>query len=363
MNWSLYSIIQKMVGDGSAMIYGPTGSGKSIFTRCLVQSAVNHKVNVAVLDTEGNFTDDDIFWFKATCAYDFKVTLKDVLLWVKNLKQGFKLVVIDSIGAPAYGAYTQAGMREAGDIFQQMAGTVHELKNYCQRNGAMAFVVNQPTSRMTSGPAQSGDRETEAFGGKANFFLKETLVTERVGFRQGQTLISIKSHKSRHMTPDHEFAKLAIENSKVVVQINEYAGRQEGLWGKHSFGIPHPGLGQQEKQLPPKHRRAQEPEPENDNDTGQTEDDSPDMEIPEDQKADAEADIKPEYSDLDALIADIKAAVAEKGLGRFAFRALMQGRNIAIEQPTDIKDVDTASQVLEALALYGTEGNDDDIPF
>ena len=62
--WTLYNIMHHIIGNAPGMIYGPTGSGKSMLTRSVIQSAVKQGIKAAVCDTEANYMEEDTEWLK-----------------------------------------------------------------------------------------------------------------------------------------------------------------------------------------------------------------------------------------------------------------------------------------------------------
>jgi sigma54-dependent transcription regulator len=86
-----------IIGDAPGMIFGPTGSGKSMLVRSVIQSAIKHGVKAAVCDTEANYMQEDTEWLQANTKYKHVDSLQGILDWLRSLT-GFKLIVVKLIG-------------------------------------------------------------------------------------------------------------------------------------------------------------------------------------------------------------------------------------------------------------------------
>lgn len=339
--WNLYSIMRNIIGDDSGMIFGPTGSGKSMFVRSIIQSAVEQGVEVAMCDTEANYVQEDIDWLKANTSYAHATRLKGITSWAEKLPKKFRLLVVDSLGGPAYGEYVKADMKRAGDIFKNIAEAAYEIQQYCQTNSAMAILVNQPTSEFGG----KDSRDPEPFGGKSGFYTKEVLKTVKLSPEKGWTIIRLDMYKSRHMRSGMVVANIAISDKTVAVKFSAYMGRRPNGWPETKCVIPNPAM-----QQPEEVEEEGKPEPE----------DSPDMEIEEEEEK-GEDDRQGFEDELKSCLAEIAEIMAEKEIGEVQFKAIMKSKGIEIEFAEQISDLDTALSVREILDDFGEQkGNGSD---
>ena len=258
--WNLYSVMRSTIGADCGMIFGATGSGKSMLTRAVVQSAVEQGIKVAMCDTEANYTEEDIQWLNANTKYHHTSGLQGIKAWINGLAKDFDVIVLDSIGGPAYGEYTAAANAKLkGNIFQSVAEVMYAIQKYCQDNGAMGMVVNQPTSEFAVGGAS---KAIEPFGGKGNFYSKETIMMEGLPHKDGFSWAGMKVWKSRHMRSGMVFAKLAISDTRVGVQFAQYEGRQAKGWPEVACTLMNPLLSDEKEKVKIKGQQTTEPEKE-----------------------------------------------------------------------------------------------------
>lgn len=361
-NWNLFKAVHAVIGDHPSMIFGKTGTGKSMFCRCVAQSAVNQGIKVAVCDTEANYIEEDIKWFSENCAYSYVAGLTGVITWIKNVHADNKLIILDSIGGPGYGEYTKAGMKQSGDIFQRIAGICFDIQQHCLNHNAMAITVNQPISEMV-GPGGK-KKEVVPFGGKSGFYVKEVLYSSKLSFDEESTLTDLVVNKSRHMPNGFVFARMRIDSEKVAIRLSAYQGRKQEMWGEISFKVPNPQINNPPKKPSPEPEAEaeEEEESESEQETEETtpEDDGADFEVDEDEEEDEASDLG-SGEQVALMIAAIKETIKEKEMGELGFKAMMRAHRIDIKSPDDIKDVDMAVAVGEAVAQFGLP--DDEIPF
>lgn len=337
--WSLYSIMQAIVGNDSGMIFGPTGSGKSMLVRSVLQSAVQQDVKVAVCDTEANYIQEDIEWLQANTDYTHKAKLQGIISWAKGLKPGYKFLAVDSIGSPAYGEFVAADRRGAGQVFQRIADAANNIQQYCQSNGAMALIVNQPTSEF-AGPSSGGDQNQRSsdpapFGGKAGFYTKEVIQLVRLKPVGGVSVSQLKMWKSRHMREGMIVGDLGISDNHVVVKFDKYQGRRPDGYPETRCSIPNPAMKQPE---------------ESEDESRKEPDTSPEIPIEEGEGSgngfvDGDEELKP-------LLEEIARLVTEKEISEIQFKALMASKGVEIEFQKQINDIDTAGAVISALKEF-----------
>jgi hypothetical protein len=338
--WNLYSIIHGIVGDDVGMVFGPTGTGKSMLLRATIQSAILQDVKVAMCDTETNYIQEDIDWLEKNTEYKRMSKLKGIIDWAEGLKKGFKFLAVDSLGGPAYGEWVRAGMgKQSLDIFKNMARAGFAVQQYCRDNNAMAILINQPTSEFGA----KDSKEQEPFGGKSNFYWKEVMKTVYVERKAGSSIMRLDAYKSRHFAPDHVIGQIGISNKRVVLMFAPYLGRRIDCWPETRCEVPNPGMEEpekSEKQVPPDGSDAPEMEIEEDDDSGEGFGDGGD--------------------ELKALLNEIRTMMTEKEISTIQFAALMKSKNIGVEHLEQINDLDTAEKVKSCLVSFGSQKDKND---
>jgi hypothetical protein len=321
-----------IVGNDSGMIFGPTGSGKSMLIRSVVQSAVQQGVKVAMCVTEGNYFQEDVEWLQEKTTYHYTNTLDGICKWARSLNKSFDFVVVDSVGGPGYGALVRANMKEAGNIFQKMAEVTHELQTFCNENGAMGLSVNQPTSELV---ALQG-KEQEPLGGKSNFYSGEVMKTMKLEQKRGYSIMRLDAHKSRHMRDKFIIANIAISDDRVGVRFMKYEGRKSKGWPETECVLHNPLLEGTEQ---------------TDADSDAPAGDVPEMEVDEG----AEGDFGDDGEELKAVLGEIAEIRDEKGIKDVQFKAIMQSKKVDVEFAEQIHDLDTAGKVKDILKNFGTQ--------
>lgn len=333
--WNLYSIMHGIIGDDVGMIFGATGTGKSMLLRATIQSAVQQGIKVAMCDTETNYIQEDIDWLQANTEYKRTSKLKGIIDWAEKLGKGYKFLAVDSLGGPAYGEWVRAGMgKQSLDIFKDMARAGFAVQQYCRDNDAMAILVNQPTSEFGG----KDSKEQEPFGGKSNFYWKEVMKTVYVERKEGSSIMRLDAYKSRHHSPDRVIGQIGISNKRVVVMFASYLGRRVDCWPETRCDIPNPGMQEEEK--------SEEEKPPDDSDV-------PDMEVDESKKV--EGEFGDGGDELKALLAEIAKIRDEKGISDVQFGAKMKSKKVDVEFAEQIHDLDTAAKVKDILKEFGQQ--------
>lgn len=327
---TLYKNLLYIVEEDVGMIYGPTGSGKSFLVEGLVQSAVEEEekpVAIAFLDTERNFTGETMKWLQQKVSYRYIANFDGVKKWVEALKPGKKLIIIDSLGAPVLGAFSQSSLRQRGEMLLGGVDVLYRLKVYCQENGAMAIITNQPVSEMgAKRDMRTGDllEELDPFGGKWGHSVKEVFRCEKRDTKGIETHIDIMVHKSRHMPAGHRLARMTINSAATTIEFEKYEGRR----GKGR--VPVRIIVQKGRHPADEEEPAAEPE----------ENEQPEEKQEEPAPAGSAEDIQ-------STLAMLHALAEEKGLGEDKLAGLLfSGLQIA-----SLGEIKTQEQADAALAL------------
>jgi len=336
-----------IIGDAPGMLFGPTGSGKSMLVRSVIQSATKEGVKVAVCDTEANYMQEDTEWLQAHTKYTHVGTLQGILDWLRSLS-GVKLIVVDSIGGPAYGQYVEADRKRAGDTFKKIAHVSHVMQQACLKNGAMGIAVNQPTSEF-AGPG-GGNSRTGPFGGKSGFYSREVIETVERPPKDGWSISLMQMWKSRHMKLGLTIGSIGISDDKVAVKFRPYQGRRPTGYPETQCIVPNPALGVEEE-APEPEQEEEQPEEEQ-----QTEEPEDATEIPvEEETGDGFLEGGEE---LQAVLDDIAKIMEEKKYSDIQFKAIMKSKNMEVEYSEQIGDLDTANAVKDILETFGEQRGD-----
>lgn len=216
-------------------IFGPSGSGKSVFTVELVKSVLAHgDKDVLFIDTERNVGDLDEI---SGADYVYIPEWLDIYAYItgkkhklsddpfgenttnsNQLEDGYDMVVLDSMGFPALVQYADYRIEDDSSQFQVFLEIQHitgKLKQYSQRNNALVAVINQPKSAL------SGESDPKPFGDKSIFGFKEIWKTVRNSTNETATRCTIQTYRSRQAGRGTGLYELKIDNSGVEVSILE----------------------------------------------------------------------------------------------------------------------------------------------
>lgn len=206
---NLYEDVRKMAGDDTMMLFGMTGTMKTTFCIKIIDDAVKEGKKVLMIDTERNL-------LKAPDGVDYKyiADFDKVYRFVRSMKAGYELIVLDSIGAPVLGIFAQMDARERGTALLKAEGIGYLLKRYTHDNNALVIVTNQPES-MYMKPMNHVCRW---FGDKLGYFFKEIVCTELLSTNKDKTVCAIKTFRSRRHGRGHRLYKLSITDAGTEVE-------------------------------------------------------------------------------------------------------------------------------------------------
>jgi len=240
---SLYRQVVGLCGGPDLMqVFGPSGSGKSTLAMEILKSALKEGDKKAlIIDTERNVLDvenidgaDYVYIPEWHDLYHYVVGNEAALSKNpfgenttnrKTLKDGYDVVLLDSIGFPAlvqYGEYRVDDNSDQFKVFNELQVITGKLKQYSQRNEALAVVINQPKSDL------SGETNPPPFGDKSIFGFKEIWLTEKLSSSDIATKCSINAFRSRQAGRGASIYELKISDSGVDVEF--VLGKEEEGW-------------------------------------------------------------------------------------------------------------------------------------
>jgi len=233
-------------GPDLVQVFGPTGSGKTEFAVRVIESAAKHESkDTLFIDTERNLSDNERL---DAVDYAYIPEWQDLYAYLSRkksklsddpfgenttkgqvLKDGYDVVVLDSMGFPALMQYDEYSIEDDADQFkvfqmlQYMSGT---LKKYAQHNNALIISTNQPKSRLSE---SGGD---DPFGDKSLFAFKELWKTSKESSSEIQTTCTVNAHRSRQAGQGKELFRLEISDSgtEVTAKYDEDVEDQADEW-------------------------------------------------------------------------------------------------------------------------------------
>lgn len=235
-------VIEFCGGPDLIEVFGGSGSGKSEFSTQVVKSAIEDANKSAlVIDTERNIGDMEEI---SGADYVYVPEWHDLYAYVTGkqsklsedpfgenttnsdtIKDGYDVVILDSIGFPAliqYGEYRVDDDAQQFKVFNELQVITGRLKKYAQYNNALVIVTNQPKSDL------SDSNDPDPFGDKSIYGFKEIWKTVKESTNKVKTTCSINAFRSRQAGKGSKLFKLEIDDSGTdITQIDEEAEGDE----------------------------------------------------------------------------------------------------------------------------------------
>jgi len=192
------------------MIFGPSGTGKSTFaTSILKQISKEKKIKALYIDSERNLIENPTY-----CDYLYTPSFDDMYKAILNLKPGYDVVVVDSLGLPILGEFATLRLDQRGDVLLKAQSISYKLKKYSKENNCYVFVLNQPESEFAKGP----NHVLRPFGDKSIFFYKEVWKTRLSYSMPDKTGCIIEAFRSRRFGREKTLFTLAISDKGVEIK-------------------------------------------------------------------------------------------------------------------------------------------------
>lgn len=196
----------EMYGNDTIEIFGDSGSGKTTFAREVVARYKDRKA--LYIDTERNILSN-----LDNCEYQYIPDFKQLFDYIMNLKDGYKLIVVDSLGLPILGEFASLSLQERGDVLLKAQAISYALKKYSYKNNALIIVTNQPESEF----AKEKGHILRPFGDKSIYFFKEVWKTELQYSTPSKTVCLVKAFRSRFHGRDKPLYRITITPEKTEV--------------------------------------------------------------------------------------------------------------------------------------------------
>ena len=208
----------EIVGNDLIEVFGDAGTGKSRLLGHIALEAQNAGKQVLYLDDENSLPNSIKSQLKNYQYIGMK--LDSIINIVVQIKNGFDLICLDSIGYPVLVNYVELSLREQLRAIQKMILLRACLKDYAIRNKGLAIATNQPVSEYSIAMLPADEKETailEPFGGKGAFISKLLLRTEPI--EKGEiTRIALKTYKARDLPFDKQIAEFVIGEDKTEIR-------------------------------------------------------------------------------------------------------------------------------------------------
>lgn len=224
-------VIEFCGGPDLIEVFGPSGSGKSEFAVEVANSAINDaNKDVLFIDTERNIGDQERI---SGADYVYVPDWHDIYAYITGkssnlsedpfgenttgsdtIKDGYDVVILDSIGFPAliqYGEYRVADDAEQFKVFNELQVITGRLKKYAQFNDSLVIVTNQPKSAL------SGEDDPKPFGDKSIFGFKEVWKTNKDSSRSTGTECSISAYRSRQAGQGKKLFSVKVDDSGTTI--------------------------------------------------------------------------------------------------------------------------------------------------
>lgn len=240
---ALYHEVVDMCGGPDLMqIFGPSGSGKSTLAMEIMKSALKRDgVKALIIDTERNVLDaedldgadyvyipewHDLYHYVCGNATAMSENpFGENTTGQNTLRDGYDVILLDSIGFPAlvqYGEYRVADDGDQFKVFNELQVITGKLKQYSQRNDALAIIINQPKSDLT------GVQNPPPFGDKSIYGYKEIWLTKKVSSNEMSTNCDIDAYRSRQAGQGSTIYEVEISDSGV--DVDKVLGQEEDQW-------------------------------------------------------------------------------------------------------------------------------------
>jgi RecA/RadA recombinase len=219
----LLDIIYDLVEDDLVQFFGKTGTCK---TSIAIQAAIEARKegkSVYYLDTEKNISRSKREAMKKTgiiympyspSSGEFR-TVNDLIALYDFIKkiQRVDLLVIDSLGLPILSVFCDGNQKDQGLALQKMIIISKYLKSYANKNKSLVIVINQPESDMNKDPKT----ERRSFGDKSEFFYKELLKTVFVSKSPEETVVVVKTYRSRDYGQGYKLFTIGVTDDGMKV--------------------------------------------------------------------------------------------------------------------------------------------------
>jgi len=194
-------------GNDTIELFGDTGTGKTTFVLKVLEELPAEKK--LYIDTERNLLKEPEF-----AEYKYIPDFQELYHYIMHLPDGYKAVVIDSVGLPILGEFATMRLDEKGQILLKMEAISYALKRYSYKNDAVVIVTNQPESEF----GKEKGHILRPFGDKSKYYYKEIWKSELMYSSPTKTVCNIKSFRSRFFGRDAPLYRLTVTSNDVKLE-------------------------------------------------------------------------------------------------------------------------------------------------
>lgn len=198
--------------------FGDTGTGKSKLILEIAKNGIKHGKRILFYDTEKNLTEEERKIISENGIYIYNPSIDGLYNFareeIKTDKVNADVIIIDSLGFPVLTHFAELSQRQKGDALLQMIAILGILKEWCYRKpDRLAIITNQPESEMG---VEKGERR-KPFGDKSSFATKEIIELVASYPSASETIVDMKSFRSRKFGRDKLIGTMRITNDGVKI--------------------------------------------------------------------------------------------------------------------------------------------------
>jgi len=223
-----YQKLLNLAGPHLVEIYGQLGTGKSRLAHAIAVEAQENGKKVYYIDTEGGLTQNHINQLE---NYEYVGDNLEYLLnrvaEVKNKRDDYDLLIVDSIGHPVYVHYVEMGSLEKQlQSYQKLAVLFRDMVRFArgERNkdmetrSGLAIAINHTVSEFAKAAKESTEDPLDPFGGQIHRVPKLILRCEPVSFSNDQSVFNLCTFKARDLPRNHKVAQFTIDQKGVRIE-------------------------------------------------------------------------------------------------------------------------------------------------
>ena len=217
-----YDVLMSLTDGHLCEIYGAYGTGKSRLVHHIAVEAQNAGKRVIYIDTEGGLTEQHArmlkdYWYVG----DEMDALEEAVAKARDMREGYDLLVVDSVGHPVYVNYVELeGMQDKLRAYQRLAMIFRDMVRFARgergkdlgSRRALAIATNHPVSEFARDEKDLPSEEPlDPFGGQIHRVPKLILRSEPAG-----TWFRLVAFKARNLPRGVEVARFRVADRVTV---------------------------------------------------------------------------------------------------------------------------------------------------
>lgn len=224
-----YHKLLGLVGPHLIELYGAYDTGKSRLVHSIAVEAQVLDKKVKFIDTEAGLEDEHV---KELEGYEYVGDNLDALLKsvseVKDQREKWDLLIVDSVGHPVYVHYVEmGGLQEQLQSFQKLAALFRDMVRFARgekdkdlgKRERLSIAVNHTVSEFARVAKDIPKEEAlDPFGGQIHRVPKLILRSEPIGFTIEKSMYRLMARKARNLPKNFEVAQFTIDAAGVKIQ-------------------------------------------------------------------------------------------------------------------------------------------------